>query len=219
MHEFGLDVSTPQHLDSERSALIVVDLQYGTASRNEGLGRRLIEEGRQENGNYRFSRVEDYVVPNTQRLTSAFRSVGALVCFLTVGSRAEFCRDIPQHRRRFAEYVGNRDGSREHEILDELGPAPGAVVLHKTTTGGFNSSGLDSLLRAKQIDTIVLTGVSTNSCVETTARGGADRHYQTIVVEDACGAASEDLHREAMERIGRLYGHTMTTSQVVGLIN
>jgi len=102
-------------------------------------------------------------------------------------------------------------GSREHEILDELKPAPGEHVLRKTTIGAFASTNIDSLLRALGCEQLYLTGVSTNMCVETTAREAADRGYLVTLVEDACGTTHEDLHQVTMRNFQRLFGRVRAT--------
>ena len=66
--------------------------------------------------------------------------------------------------------MGNTRGRREHEILDALAPRTHEPVLNKTTMSAFHSSGFERLVRAWGVDQLVFTGVSTNSCVEGTAR-------------------------------------------------
>jgi biuret amidohydrolase len=134
-------------LDAQHAALLVIDLQYASASRTHGLGARLRERHREEEAAYRFDRIERFVVPNTLRLLEGFRSRSLHVIYLTVGSEVPDFRDLPLHMRSFAEWVDNTRGRREHEILDEVRPHSGELVLNKLTTGGFNSSSLDLCLR------------------------------------------------------------------------
>ena len=63
-------------LDARRVALVVVDMQYASGSRHEGLGRLLKDQGRDEQGRERFDRIEGFVVPTIQRLLEVFRSRG-----------------------------------------------------------------------------------------------------------------------------------------------
>jgi nicotinamidase-related amidase len=106
-------------------------------------------------------------------------------------------------------------GSRDHEILDELKPVPGEHVLRKTTVGAFASTAIDSLMRSLGVDQLYMVGVSTNMCVETTAREAADRGYQVTLVEDACATTFEDLHHVTLRNFQRLFGRVAATDQVL----
>ena len=202
-------------LEPGRVALVVVDMQYASGSRHEGLGRLLKDQGREAQGTERFDRIETVVVPTIQRLLEVFRARGLRVVFLTVGSELPDFSDLPPHMRPMAEAVGNTRGRREHEILDALGPRPDEPVLNKTTMSAFHSSGFERLLRAWGVDQLAFTGVSTNSCVEGTARDAADRGFRCVLVEDGCGAASRRLHEAACENFGRLLGRVDGSARVI----
>ena len=115
----------------------------------------------------------------------------------------------------FAAAVGNTRGRREHGILDELAPQPGDAVLNKTTMSAFHSSGFERLLRSWGVEQLIFTGVSTNSCVEGTARDAADRGYRCLLVEDGCGAASQRLHDATCENFQRLLGRVDSCDAVL----
>ncbi|MBI4277503.1 MAG: cysteine hydrolase [Armatimonadetes bacterium] len=202
-------------LEPPRTALLVIDLQYASASRTHGLGRLLAEQGREADGQYRFDRIERVVVPNVRTLLEFFRRRGLRVIYLTVGSLLPDYRDMPAHMHGFARAVGNTQGRREHEILDEVRPEPGEIVMNKTTTGAFNSTSLDATLRTLGIVDLVITGVSTNSCVETTARDAADRGYRCVLVEDGCGAARPEFHEATLASFRRLFGRVASTREVI----
>ena len=163
----------------------------------------------------RFDRIEGFVVPTIQRLLEVFRSRGLRVVYLTVGSELPDYSDLPPHMRPLAEAVGNTRGRREHEILDALAPRPDEPVLNKTTMSAFHSSGFERLVRAWGVEQLVFTGVSTNSCVEGTARDAADRGFRCLLVEDGCGAASRRLHDAACENFARLLGRVDSSAQVI----
>lgn len=215
MKDYLSGLLPPFRLEPRRTALIVVDLQYASGSRTHGLGRRLQESGREGEGSYRFDRIESTVVPNVRRLLAAARATGTRVVYLTVGSQMPDYSDLPRHMRGLAEWVGNTTGRREHEILDEVAPRPGELVLNKTTTSGFNSAPLDHTLRAWGVASLVIVGISTNSCVETTARDAADLGYETLVVEDACGAARQEFHEATLVSIRRQFGRVASTDEVI----
>jgi nicotinamidase-related amidase len=210
-HQFNLGFALEPH----RVALVVVDLQYASASRLAGLGRALKAQGREALGAYRFDRVENTVVPTVRRLLDFFRSRGLRVIYLTVGSELPDFSDLLPHMRPFAEAIGNTRGQREHEVLDEIAPAPGEPVLNKTTMSAFHSSGFERLLRSWGVEQLLFTGVSTNSCVEGTARDAADRGYRCLIVADGCGAATQGLHDAACANFGRLLGRVDNADAVI----
>ncbi len=201
-------------VDATRAALVMIDMQYATGSRQGALARKLLAEGSRI-GDYRFGRIEQCVLPHTLLLRARFRQMGRPVLHVTIGAAHPDALDAPVHMRRLFVEFRNHLGSREHEILDELKPLPGEHVLRKTTIGAFASTGIDSLLRALDCEQLYLAGVSTNMCVETTAREAADRGYLVTLVEDACGTTHEDLHHNTMRNFQRLFGRVCSCAQVL----
>ena len=160
-------VFTPEtELDPGRVCLVIVDMQYATGSRTTGLGKRLAAQGKLEDAEYRFSRIEEYVVPNTKRLLDFFRAHDLRRVFLTYGSEVSDYSDLPEHVRELCEGTNNRVGEREHEIIDELKPLPNERVFNKIGASAFNSTPIDIVLRVYGVDTLLFAGVSTNMCVE-----------------------------------------------------
>jgi biuret amidohydrolase len=202
-------------LDPARVALVVVDMQYASGSRKEGLGRLLAEQGNEAQGAHRFDRIEGTVVPTISRLLEFFRMRSLRVIYLTVGSELPDYSDLLPHMHGMASLIGNTEGRREHEILDELRPRPGEAVINKTTMSAFHSSGFERLLRSWGMEQLLFTGVSTNSCVEGTARDAADRGYRCLLVEDGCGAASQRLHDASCENFQRLLGRVAPSAAVM----
>jgi nicotinamidase-related amidase len=202
-------------LDLRTVALVVVDMQYASGSRDHGLGRALKARGQERLGAYRFDRIERTVVPAIQRLLAFFRDRGLRIVYLTVGSELPDYSDLLPHMRGFAESAGNTRGNREHEILDVVAPRRGEAVLNKTTMSAFPSTGLERLLRAWSVEQLLFTGISTNSCVEGTARDAADRGFRCVLVEDACGAASQALHDATCANFARLLGRVAASDEVV----
>jgi len=205
-------------LEPHKTALIPVDIQYGSASREFGLGRLLAQTGRDAVGSYRFDRIEQVVVPNVRRLLDFFRQHGLRIVHLTVGSDMPDYSDISAHKRAFTRAKNNTRGQREHEILDELKPLPGELVLNKTTPSAFNSSAIESKLRSMGIEYCLFAGVSTNVCVEGTARDAADRGFHTIIVEDGCAATRPEFHDMTILTFPRTYGRVSSTADVISEI-
>ncbi len=209
------DYTRQFRLDPATTALVIVDLQYASGSREHGLGRLLAAQGRLADAEYRFARIERLVIPNSRRLADAFRRAGARVVYLTYGSRLPDFSDAPIHLKAWLRAIDNRVGTREHEIVDELKPLPGELVLNKTTIGAFASTGIESQLRGMGIENIVVTGVSTNNCVGMTAMEACDRQFGVVVVSDATGTCSDEMQDATLRTFRRLWGRVMTTDEVI----
>lgn len=209
------DFSYKFTLDPKTTALVVVDLQYATGSRDYGLGKILQDQGRLEEADYRFSRIDDYVLPNTQRLLEAFRQAGASVVYLTYGAENEDCSDVPRHIRGLVKATNNIAGHKEHEIVDAIAPLDHEIVLNKVTMGGFGSTGIESRLRAMGITEIVTVGVSTNNCVGMTAMEASDRGFGVALVSDATGTCDDDAQAAFEAMFLRLWGRVMDSGEVI----
>lgn len=202
-------------LAQERCALIVVDMQYASGSRLHGLGKWLAARGQLDEARYRFDRIEQVVVPGIGKLLAAFRAGGLRIVYVTLGPQLPDLSDAPVHMRPFFSALNNHAGTREHDIIDELAPQPGEVVLNKVTQGAFASSGIDSILRNMGVSQLIMTGVSTNNCVETTAREASDRGYEVVLVSDATGTCSEAMQKMTEDGFVRLWGRVMTVEDVI----
>ncbi len=201
-------------VDFRRAVLVIVDMQYATGHPSGALARRMREEGSNVAA-YRFERIEKQVIPNIRRLLAGFRRGTGEVIYLTVGSARADCSDAPPHMKKLFQSLNNFSGSRDHEIIDELKPENGETILNKTSIGAFASTGMDHLLRSLGRDQLYMTGVSTNMCVETTAREAADRGYAVTLVEDACATTHQDLHNATIKNFQRLFGRVLTSVDVV----
>jgi nicotinamidase-related amidase len=199
----------------ERSILIIVDMQYASGSRSTGLGRKLALENQTHYVSERFDRIEQTVVPNLRRLLGFFREQQLPVLYLVIGSVHPEFLDVPEHMRRLVRETNNRVGTREHEILDELKPVPGELVVRKTTISAFTSTGIESTLHALGRDCLLFTGISTNMCVDSTARDAADRGFKCVLVEDCCGAAKMSYHDAALVTFQRLFGRVASADEMM----
>ena len=206
------DYMNEPEIDARSAALVIIDMQYATGSRQGALSRTLQAKGSNV-GDYRFARIESTVLPNIMALRSHFHRLNRPVLHVTLGSALPDASDAPRHMRKLLASCHNHVGSREHEILDELKPIAGEHVLRKTTVGAFASTAIDSLLRGLGVDQLYMVGVSTNMCVETTAREAADRGYQVTLVEDACATTFEELHLVTLRNFQRLFGRVTSTQQ------
>ena len=96
------------------------------------------------------------------------------------------------------------EGSAKAEIVPQLSPQDGDVVVTHQRVGGFSASQLDVILRSRGIDTVVFAGVATNASVEGTARQASDLGYRTVIAADACSAADPAAHEASIASLGLL---------------
>jgi nicotinamidase-related amidase len=212
-------------LEPARTALVVVDMQYTDAHPEHGLGRvfATVDPARVA---YYFARLQETVIPNIRRLLEVFRAQRLRVIYLTLGPVLEDGSDLsPSFRRRYRleeETLGVRvtypRGTREHAILDEIAPRPGELVVNRTANSAFNASDIDRLLRNLEVQTLVVTGVGTDVCVETTARDAVDRGYNCVVVDDACATLDEKSHDAALLAFAKWFGRVANTREVMALL-
>jgi nicotinamidase-related amidase len=92
-------------------------------------------------------------------------------------------------------------GIPEWEILPELAPLPGELVLGKFSPSFFVGTPLESLLRFRNLDTLVLTGVSADGGIFSTARNAVDLGFHPLVVEDAVGSMTTEAYEDALRRL------------------
>jgi nicotinamidase-related amidase len=209
-------------LRAESTALVVVDMQYVDAHRDYGLGV-LLRDDYPEVWDYYFDRVEQLVVPNSRRILDAFRERGLRVVYLTIGPVLGDGADmVPLRRPRTTPGLAtmlHHVGTFEHGILPELEPLPGELVVNKTSRSAFNSTAIDQTLRNMGVEALVVVGVSTSSCVETTARDAADRGWRVAIVEDATAELDEPSHEATLRQFACRWGRVWTTEQTLAAID
>ncbi|MEQ8966737.1 MAG: isochorismatase family cysteine hydrolase [Azospirillaceae bacterium] len=197
----------------ERSALLVIDMQYLDAHPDYGMGAEAKRTGVTEKYDYYFKQLREVTIPNNQRLLAACRQAGIECIFPRIGSLVKDCREVSLEHKRINLLAA--DGSREKDVLDEIAPLENEIVLSKGASGVFNATAIDQILRNLGIDTLLMTGVVTNYCVETAVRDAGDKGYNVVMVDDACAAMSEAHHRFACEILDGIYCKVKTTDEVL----
>ncbi len=92
------------------------------------------------------------------------------------------------------------------------------MVIDKNTSSAFNSTGIEWMLRNMGIETLVVAGMATDMCVETTSRDAADRGFSVIIAEDASATFFPDHHRAALSGFARVFGQVWTSGDVVAAL-
>jgi nicotinamidase-related amidase len=202
-------------VNARKTALVIIDMQYATGCRHMGISMIWESQGRSDLIEYRFGRLERLVIPNIQKLLRFFRENNLRVLFVTYGSETADYSDLPLHIKQLARPIHNTRGCKEHEILEEVKPGDGEVVINKTTVDAFASSGIDTLLRAWGVEFVVFVGVSTYACVDSTARSAADRGYKCILLEDATAGSFQFLHEATMQVFSTFFGRVETAESII----
>ena len=211
--------TAPVTLNVRTTALVVVDMQYASGSREHGLGKLLDQQGRLDSAAYRFDRIDALLIPNIGKMLAAFRANGTHIVHVTVGCERADYSDAPRHMRPFFEGTNNYAGTREHEIVDPLKPLPGEPVFNKVTMGAFASTGIGAHLTSKGIREIIVTGVSTNNCVGMTGMEAADRGFGVVVASDASGTCSDRMQIAFEDTFRRLWGRVASTDEIIAEIH
>lgn len=101
------------------------------------------------------------------------------------------------------------------DVIDELAPLTGDIIIEKTGYGAFHGTALDSILRSLKVRSVILTGTVTQICVEETGREAFHFGYKTTMVTDAVSSFSVDLHAATLKNFAMKFGWTKTTGEVL----
>jgi nicotinamidase-related amidase len=104
------------------------------------------------------------------------------------------------------------------QIIPEVAPEPGEIVVTKTTDSALTGTNLRLLLSNMGIRTVIVTGIYTDQCVSSTVRSLADESFQVILVEDCCAAGTDALHEQELAIINMIYCHVMQSDELTGLM-
>lgn len=207
--------SGPLVVDPERSALLVIDLQYFDAHRDWGEGRTAQELGVAERFEPYFARI-DAILPRAARLLEAFRNAGAEAVHVRVAERTADARDVAPKQLLRGLIVPST--SKEAEFLPEVAPADDELVFSKSSSGMFPATDADRIFRNLAIDTLVVCGTSTGGCVESAVRDAVDLGYDVVLVDDACASSTAADHRLALQRLGGPACRVASTADVVAAV-
>jgi nicotinamidase-related amidase len=193
-----------------------VDLQYVDAHPDFGLGAKAKDLGLAHFLDYYWDRVEHLVLPNVRRLQATARERGVEVIHVRIASSTADGRDSALRYKALG--LRTPRDTKEAQLLEEVAPQGDELVLSKVTSSAFNSTNIDRLLRNLGIRNLVITGVVTNGCVESTARSAAELDYGTIVVEDATAAMAPQLHEHSILSMSYKDAAIRSTDEVAAML-
>jgi len=203
------------HLKRKNTALLIVDMQYLDAHKDYGIFLNARNKGVEKAMDYYRNRL-GIIVPNIAKLQKAFRAKNIEVIQTKIASLTLDGRERSKGHKDKKIFAAK--GSKEAEILKELKPLENEIVLPKTASGVFNATAIDQILRNLRIESLVITGVVTNNCVENAVRDACDRGYAVIVVEDGCAAVTEELHLAALRAMRDHFAKVKSTAEVIRLL-
>ena len=199
-------------LDPAKTALIVVDMQNGFLMK--GVAHALCEQA-----------IE--IVPNINRLAEAARRTGGTVVWIQTAATPETLQswsvnvEMNGPERTAQRFASLGPGTKGYELWAGLDARPDDVFVQKTRYSAFiqGSSNLEAVLRARGIDTAIITGTVTNVCCESTARDAMMRNFRTIMVTDANAATSDELHNASLAAFYLKFGDIMPTDMVIASLS
>ena len=190
-------------LNPKKTALIIVDMQYG-----------FLEPGMEEECAYPGW---DALMSAHQKLIKFFREHDIPIIWLrfttTALTKSNLWLVIPE----IYGPPGNcfAPGKHDSEIIKEIAPKPGEIVIEKHCFDGFFDTDLDTVLRSLNVEFTVFTGVATNYCVSTTLRSAFHHRFMPVMVTDACGTFNQEMQDAECTVIGMLFGRLMTSDEVI----
>ena len=216
----------PIEIARASTALLIIDMQEYFLNPQSAFSR-LFERRAAGLGAYFQERSKSMVEPNLKRLLEYFRANDLRTIFTTVASERRDGSDwAPAFKRMNAEANGQigepalpPKSDPWARIIDALEPTADEVVINKTTYGAFASTGLDATLRNLGIETLVLGGVVTNRCVETTMRDATDRGYRVILLDDGSATFSQEMQDATTLSLQGAYGFVRQTDAVLTLLD
>ncbi|MDG6915200.1 MAG: isochorismatase family protein [Nitrososphaerota archaeon] len=192
--EGGGQLSTDLAIDKRKTALVVIDLQKGIAAR--------------ESKPYDSKTV----VSNSAKLARAFRENGMPVFLVHVENSRGTTLNVVADTTWAMRGEPPKDWA---EIVPELGPEPGDVLVTKRQWGAFYGTDLDLRMRRGGYDTIALAGIATTYGVESTARFAYEYGYQQVFAEDAMSDLSKEAHDNAVNFVFKRMGRVRKTAEIL----
>ena len=196
-----------ERLNPKTTALIVFDMQKGQINVDDPQRQKWLKDSN--------------IVANCVALVQTARQASVPIFYVKNNRRPDGSDQpdvITDQGMRQAAAAGRAGGGAPvagaQEIIDDLKPAPGDFVVDKIRMGAFSSTMLDTLLRTKRIENVVICGVRTTVGVATTVRDGRDLGYNMVLASNATGGVPPEDHQWMLEKIFPMFGRVRTVEQI-----
>jgi nicotinamidase-related amidase len=210
----------PFEFDPAHTALLIIDMQRDFLEPG-GFGEMLGND---------VSLLRRTIEPN-RKLLAACRAAGMMVMHTREGHRPDLA-DLPPAKKirgRSATCIGDSGpmgrilvrGEAGHDIIAELYPAPGEPVIDKPGKGAFFATDIHAMLQNRGITRLIVTGVTTEVCVNTTVREANDRGYECLVLEDCVGSYIPQFQEAGLAMIkaqGGIFGWVGHSTDVIAAL-
>ena len=191
------------------TALVIIDMQNRLVRRG-GFTMAMLEARGLSEAVRQYDERLEVATPNMRRLLERARAVGQSVVHLRAVKLG--VRDTGGQERRKDLF---REGPDAFDIVDELAPIPGEIVIDKACSGAFMGTNLDFVLRRLGIQAITFLGVVTNGCVEQSITQAHDLGYVCVLPSDASAAVTDELHENSLERLEHRRAHVKSTAELL----
>lgn len=202
-----------------KTALLVIDVQNTYLERPDPATLTGAELARYHAWTPFHERMHGTVVPTIARLAGTFRARGLDVLYARIACLLPDGRDrsLSQKKPGWNNLLLPKDEAAS-QIVPALAPVGDEIVVTKTTDSALTGTNLRLVLANMGITHVVCVGIFTDQCVSSTVRSLADESFDVIVVEDACAAGTEELHRRELEILNMIYCSVMSADELEGYL-
>jgi len=166
-----------------------------------------------------YERMREIVIPRTANLQNSFRQHGMDVLHARIACLLENGKDRSLSQKKPGwNYLLLPKDREDAQIVAELAPREGEIVVTKTTDSALTGTNLRLVLHNMGIKNVVLTGIFTDQCISSTVRSLADESFNVILVEDCCAAGTDELHRKELEILNMIYCHVISSGELMDLM-
>ncbi len=187
----------------KRPALLIIDMQNDFVL---------------ENSPYRVAGARQ-VIPQIQAVRDIFRKYNLPVVHVLRVHRADGSDVEIIRQERFRAHPFGVDGTHGAAVIDDLAPSGNEYILKKTRMSAFIGTDLDLLLRCLGVTEIYVTGIQTPNCIRTTVFDAIAFNYPVVLVDDAVGAQSEEIHRSNVRDMQNIGVRIARAAEVPGLLD